>query len=155
MGRGRYTAALQLDDVTRPMEPVLQSLLAGLPVLLLHFGVTVAILAVGVTVYIWLTPYPEIALIRQGNTAAAVSMSGAVLGLALPLAICLANSVNVYDIVVWGLVTLVIQLVAYRIMDLLLRELPKRIENDEIGPAILLVAVKIGVAAVNAAAIAG
>jgi putative membrane protein len=137
------------------MEPVLQSLLAGLPVLLLHFGVTVAMLALGVTIYIWLTPYPEIALIRQGNTAAAVSMSGAVLGLALPLAICLASSVNVYDIIVWGVVTLMVQLIAYRVMDLLLRELPKRIENDEIGPALLLVAVKIGVAAINAAAIAG
>ncbi len=137
------------------MEPVLQSLLAGLPVLLLHFGVTVAMLALGVTIYIWLTPYPEIALIRQGNTAAAVSMSGAVIGLALPLAICLASSVNVYDIIVWGVVTLMVQLIAYRVMDLLLRELPKRIENDEVGPAILLVAVKIGVAAINAAAVAG
>lgn len=137
------------------METVLQSLFAGLPVLLLHFGVTVAILAVGVAIYVWITPFPEIALIRQGNTAAAVSMSGAVVGLALPLAFCLASSVNVYDIVVWGVVALIVQLVAYRIMDLVLRELPKRIENDEVGPALLLVAVKVGVAAINAAAIAG
>jgi putative membrane protein len=52
-------------------------------------------------------------------------------------------------------VTLVLQLFAYRIADLVLRDLARRIENDEIGPAVLLVAIKLAVAAINAAAIGG
>lgn len=137
------------------MEPVLQSFLTGFPVLLLHFAVTLAMLALGVTVYHLITPYHELRLIRGGNTAASVSISGAILGLAIPLAVCMATSVSVWDIVVWGVVTLAIQLLAYRIGDALVTNLPTRIENGEMGAAILVVAIKIAVAFVNAAAIAG
>ena len=102
-----------------------------------------------------MTPYHELRLIRNGNTAAAVSISGAIVGLAIPLAICMATSVNVWDIVIWGIVTLLIQLLAYRIGDALLKDLPTRIENGEIGAAILVVAIKLAVAFINAAAVAG
>ena len=56
------------------MEAVIQSFLAGFPVLMLHSSVTLAILVVGVFVYIKITPYDDIALIKVGNTAAAVSL---------------------------------------------------------------------------------
>ncbi len=137
------------------MDPVIQSFLAGFPVLLLHFGVTLGMLAIGVTIYHLITPYHELRLIRNGNTAAAVSISGAIVGLAIPLAICMATSVSVWDIVIWGVVTLLIQILAYRIGDALLKDLPTRIENGEMGAAILVVAIKLAVAFINAAAVAG
>ena len=67
----------------------------------------------------------------------------------------MANSVNVYDIVIWGLVTLVIQLVTFWIIDLWLRDLSRKIEDGQVGTAILLVSVKLAVASINAAAISG
>ena len=137
------------------MEPVLQSFINGFPVLLLHFSVTLAMLGVGVTIYQLITPYHELDLIRTGNNAAAISLSGAIVGLALPLAFCMAKSVNVWDIIVWGVVTLVIQLLAYRLADAILKGLPARIEAGEIGAAILVVAIKLAVAMINAAAVAG
>ena len=137
------------------MEAVLASLTTGFPVLLLHFLVTVTMLAVGVSIYVWMTPYPELKLIRDGNTAAAVSLAGAILSLAIPLAFSMAVSVNVIDIVAWGIATLVILLVVYRVIDFLLKDLPRRIEAGEIGPAILLAAVKLGVAAITSAAVSG
>ena len=137
------------------MEPVLQSVVQGLPVLLTHFIVTLALLAAGVSLYTMLTPYSEIALIRDGNTAAAVSLSGAILGLAIPLATCLASSVSVLDILLWGAVILTLQIASYRVADWLLRELPARIKKGELGPAITLVAIKLSVASVNAAAVTG
>lgn len=137
------------------MEAVLQSFLAGFPVLMLHSSVTLAMLVVGVLVYTALTPHKDFALVRQGNTAAAISLSGAIVGLALPLAASMAASVSVYDIIIWGVVTLVLQILAFRITDLLLRDLPRRIEAGEIGPALLLVAIKLAVAAINAAAVSG
>ena len=112
-------------------------------------------LGTGVFFYHLVTPYHEFRLICAGNTAAAVSISGAILGLALPLAVCMATSVNVWDIVIWGVVTLLIQLLAYRIGDALVRDLPTRIESGEIGAAILVVAIKLAVAFINAAAVAG
>ncbi|NBP72368.1 MAG: DUF350 domain-containing protein [Alphaproteobacteria bacterium] len=137
------------------MDPVIQSFLAGFPVLLLHFAVTTAMLAVGITVYHFITPYHELQLVRGGNTAAAVSISAAIVGMAIPLAICMATSVSVWDIVIWGVVGLLIQILAYRVADALLKDLPTRIENGEMGAAILVVGVKLSVAFINAAAIAG
>ena len=137
------------------MDPIFQSFLSGAPVLLLHFSVTVLLLAGGIGIYMVLTPHREIHLIRSGNTAAAVSLSGAVLGLGLPLAFCMARSVNVLDIVIWGAITLLLQIVAYRIADLLLQGMSQRIVNNEIGPAILLVAIKLAISFINAAAVAG
>ena len=137
------------------MDPVFQSFLSGFPVLLLHFAVTMAMLAIGVTIYHFVTPYHELHLVRSGNTAAAVSISAAIVGMAIPLAICMATSVSVWDIVTWGVVTLLIQILAYRIADAMLKDLPTRIENGEIGAAIMVVGIKLSVAFINAAAIAG
>ena len=137
------------------MDPILQSLLNGFPTLLLHFSVTMAMLGIGIWAYQLITPWDEIKLIRQGNSAAASSFAGAILGLAIPLAICMATSVGVLDIILWGLVALVIQLLAFRLADLLLKDLPKRIEAGEMGASILVIAVKLSVAFINAAAIAG
>ena len=137
------------------MDGAIQSFLSGIPFLLTHFGVTIVMLVVGAFIYIKITSHDEMALIRDGNNAAAVSLSGAILGLAIPLAFCMANSVNVYDIVIWGLVTLVIQLVTFWIIDLWLRDLSKKIEDGQVGTAILLASVKLAVASINAAAISG
>ena len=94
-------------------------------------------------------------LIRAGNTAAATSFSGAIIGLAIPLAFCMATSVSILDIIIWGVIALIIQLITFRLVDILLKGLPKRIEDGEIGAAILVVGVKLAVAMINAAAIAG
>jgi len=137
------------------MDPVIQSFLAGFPVLLLHFAVTMAILALGVMIYHVVTPYHELRLGRSGNTAAAVSLSAAIVGMAIPLSICMATSVSVWDIVIWGIVALLIQILAYRIADALLKDLPTRIKSGEMGAAIMVLGVKTSVAVINAAAIAG
>ncbi|MDJ0956586.1 MAG: DUF350 domain-containing protein [Arenicellales bacterium] len=137
------------------IESVVQSLVSGLPVLVLHFGITVAMLIAGIWVYTKITPYNEFKLIREGNTAAAVSLSGACIGLAIPLAFCMAASVNVLDIVLWGIAAIVIQLIGFRVTDWLLKDLPSRIQSGEMGPAILLVAIKFSIASINAAAITG
>lgn len=137
------------------MDAAIQSFLAGIPFLLSHFGVTVLMLVIGVFIYMWITSHDERALIREGNTAAAISLAGAILGLAIPLAFCMASSVNVYDIVIWGIVTLVIQLATFWIIDIWLRDLSKRIEEGQVGTSILLVSVKLAVASINAAAVSG
>ena len=137
------------------MDAAIQSFLAGIPFLLSHFGVTILMLVIGVFIYMWITSHDERALIREGNTAAAISLAGAILGLAIPLAFCMASSVNVYDIVIWGMVTLVIQLATFWIIDVWLKDLSKRIEEGQVGTAILLVSVKLAVASINAAAVSG
>ena len=135
------------------MDAAIQSFLSGIPFLLTHFGVTVLMLVAGAYIYMWITPHDERALIREGNTAAAVSLGGAILGLAIPLAMCMANSASVWDIVIWGVVTLALQIATFKVIDLWLKDLSKRIEAGEIGTATLLVALKLAVALINAAAV--
>ena len=137
------------------MLPAAQSFLAGFPNLLLHLGVTLGLLAGAAALYTRITPHDEISLIRHGNVAAAISYSGAVLGLAIPLAFCMASSVSVWDILIWGVVTLLLQLLALRVIEAVMQGMSHRIEAGEIGPAILLFSVKLAVAAVNAAAVTG
>jgi putative membrane protein len=150
-----YNSVIIVAPGVRMVESVLQSLLFGLPVLVMHFAVTTVMLIVGIRVYTRITPLDEFRLIREGNIAAAVSLSGACLGLAIPLAFCMAASVNTVDIVLWGVAAIAIQLIGFRVTDWLLKELPSRIEAGEMGPAILLVGIKMSIAVINAAAIAG
>ena len=137
------------------MQPVIDSFVSGLPILMLHSSVTIAILLAGIWLYIWMTPWDEMALIRKGNNAAALSLGGAIVGLALPLAIAMAASVSGYEIILWGPVTLILQIIAYRVADIVMRTLPKRIEDGQMSAAILLVSIKLAAAIINAAAVSG
>jgi len=103
--------------------------------------------------YIKITPHDEIELVRAGNSAAAASLAGAIIGLAVPLALSMASSVTIWEILIWGPVTLFLQLIAFRFTDLMLKDLPKRITDGEMGAALLLISIKLAVAAINAAAV--
>jgi len=133
-------------------SPEIQAFAAGFPVFLAHAGVTVIILFAAAALYVLLTPHKEITLIREGNTAAAVSLAGVLLGLAIPLAASLRASTNVIEIGLWGAVTVVVQLLVFRLVDMILRGLPKRIQEGELSAAALLVGAKIATALVIAAA---
>ena len=133
-------------------SPEIQAFAAGFPIFLLHTGVTVAILFAAAALYILLTPHKEITLIREGNAAAAVSLSGVLIGLAIPLAASLKASTNILEVALWGVVTVVVQLLVFRLVDMILRGLPKRIQEGEISAAALLVGAKIATALVIAAA---
>jgi len=137
------------------MEEALLTLWNGLPIFLVHSSLSLLILIIGIYLYMRITPHDEIALIRGGNVAAAISLSGAVLGLAVPLAFSLSGSVSLWDIVLWGLVALILQLVAFRLVDWFLKDLSARIEAGETGAAIALLSFKLGTAFINAAAISG
>lgn len=136
-------------------SPEIQAFATGFPLTLLHIGVTMLILFVGAAAYVLLTPHKEITLIRDGNTAAAVSLGGVLLGLALPLAVSLNASTNLIEIGLWGVATVVVQLLVFRLMDMLLRGLPQRIQEGEMSAATLLVGAKLATAVIVAAAVSG
>ncbi len=137
------------------LSPEIQAFATGFPLTLMHAGLTVLILILGSGLYILLTPHREIALIREGNAAAAISLGGVMLGLALPLAVSLKASTSAIEIGVWGISTVIVQLLVFRIVDLILRGLPQRIQEGEIAAATVLVGAKLATAVILAAAVAG
>ena len=135
------------------LDVVLASLSSGLPVLVVHFMTTIAMLVLAFMFYMRVTPYSEFAMVMSNNSAAAVSTAGALLGLALPLAFCLHGSVGLLDIVIWGSVALLLQLVTFFVLDYFMKGVAKHIEQDHIAPAVFIASIKVAVGMLNAAAI--
>lgn len=121
------------------------------PRFLLWTGAAGVMLVIASTIYVLLTPWKELALVKQGNSAAGLALAGAIAGLAIPIASCLASSVTLIDLVIWGIVSLLIQLIVYRLVDVILTDIPKRIEQEEAGAAIVLIAAKLSSALILAA----
>ena len=137
------------------LERSLEALGSGLPVLLGQFAATLALLGVGIAAYSAITPFHERRLIAAGNLAAGLVVAGTLVALALPLAVTLATSRTILDIVVWGSVALVLQLAAFAVSALALRGLRAAIEGGNAAAATMLVGVQIAVALLNAGAMAG
>ncbi|WP_334160869.1 DUF350 domain-containing protein [Phenylobacterium sp.] len=136
-------------------SPEIQAFAQGFPITLLHAGVTVLILLAAATLYVLLTPHREITLIREGNTAAAVSLGGVLVGLAIPLGVSLNASTNLIEIGLWGVATVVVQLLIFRLVDIVLRGLPRRIQEGEMSAAAMLVGAKLATAIIIGAAVSG
>jgi len=126
--------------------------LSTLPAFVAYFALGICFLAVFCTVYIWITPQRELALIRRGNLAAAISLGGALLGFVQPLASAIAHSVSLSDLAVWGIVALVVQWLVHLGIRLLIGDLRAQIEADNRSVAVFAAVAAISVGAVNAAA---
>src|ERR1700684_2197483 len=133
-------------------SPELDAWASGFPIMLLHVAVGLLILVAGGALYALLSPHREIQLIREGNSAAALSFGGVLVGLALPLAFELAASTSVLEIVLWGVTTIIVQLFLFWLTDLVLQGLPQRVREGDVAAAALLTAAKLSVAAILAAA---
>ncbi|MBL8559758.1 MAG: DUF350 domain-containing protein [Hyphomonadaceae bacterium] len=131
----------------------IQAFISGFPEFLIQLGTALALFTVGLTTYVLLTPHKELALIRDGNASAALAFGAVVVGLAIPLGACLAHSYSVLDLVVWGVVTLLVQLITFRLTDIFLRGLPRRIAEGDVAAAIFLMSVKLGVGIILAGAL--
>lgn len=129
----------------------IQHSISGLPAFALYFGSSLALLALFVAIYVRITPYREFALIRQGNPAAAVSLSGAMLGFTFPLAYAVAQSVNLLDMALWGLIALVVQLLVYFVASRLMPTITADIPAGRIGPGVFLGSLSLATGLLNAA----
>jgi len=134
---------------------ILNGLGSGLPVLLLHFVATVLLFMGGVAAYVAVTPMRERQLLASGNRAAGILLGGTVVALAIPLAATLATSLSLLDIVIWGAIALVLQIVTFGIAVLLFRDLRPMIENGNVAAATTLAALQLAIALLNAGAMAG
>ena len=130
---------------------MLPKMLSMLPTFLAYFAVAIALIAVFLMVYFTATPYDEIALVRQNNSAAAISLSGAMLGFALPVANVIAHSDTLLDLAAWGAIAGVIQILAYLVARFTLPHLNEDIPAGKVAPATFLAVLSLTVGLTNAA----
>ena len=133
------------------MNEELNGYLTDLPDFLAFFVVSILLLIVFVAVYTSITRHSEIKLIKENSVAAAVAFSGSVIGFALPLASAMISSRTILEMIIWGVVALIVQIVVYLLVRLPMPKVSERIENNEIAAGIWLGAASLAAGILNAA----
>ena len=133
------------------MKQFVRESLGGFPPFIIYFLISAALLVVFIFIYLRVTPYREISLIKEGNAAAAASLSGAIIGFTLPLAHAIAQSANLVDMLIWALIALVVQLASYIIVRALIPALVSGIHEGKVSQGVFLGAVSIAAGILNAA----
>jgi putative membrane protein len=133
----------------------LGSTLSTLPNFLAYFVLGGVLSALFVVLYANLTPHREIALIRGGNSAAAIAVVGALLGFELPLASVIAHSAAIIELVVWGIIAVVVQLGGFMLTRMVLPHLPQAIADGNIADSVFLAGISLALGILDAACMAG
>jgi putative membrane protein len=134
------------------MEMIITSV-AGLGNFALYFMVSIILLFVFKVVYAFVTPHDEWKLVKEEqNLAAAVGFGGAIIGFSLALAGAVTNSASLVDFVVWGVVAIIAQSLAFMLLRFtFMPKIAERINNNEVSAGAILAAVSIAVGVLNAA----
>jgi putative membrane protein len=101
--------------------------------------------------YLRITEHDEIALIREGNLAAGIALSGTMVGFAIPLARTITQSASILEMMAWALVALIVQILVYLLMRMMLRDLSARIAKGEVSAATFVASVSIIAGLINSA----
>jgi putative membrane protein len=120
---------------------------------LLHLLTAVALVMAFFVIYTRITPYNEVALIRQGNHAAALSLGGTLIGFSLTIASALLHTPDYYQFLGWAGGAMLAQVLVFHIATRLLNMSKDQIEANNAAFGGLLGALSICIGLVNAGAI--
>jgi putative membrane protein len=126
--------------------------IATVPHFLAYFGAAVALAVVFLLLYVTVTPHREFKLIREGNSAAATQLTGTFLGFAIPVAVVIGNSVSIPDMLLWGAVAAIVQLVVFFVISrLLFKSISDKIAEDCVASGIFVGGMGLGIGILQAA----
>ncbi len=125
--------------------------LSGFDEFLIYAGLSVAFIYIFMILYLWITPYNEVKLIKDGNVAAALGLSGSVLGFTFPLAAAIFNSVHPWDMMLWAVIAAIVQLLVYVAVRYTLLNVVRRIPDGQVATGIVLAAISVSAGILNAA----
>jgi putative membrane protein len=125
--------------------------LSGFDDFLLYFGLAIAFVAAFLWIYMLVTPYNEMQLIRSGNAAAAWSLGFTLLGFSLPLAAAIIHSVNPWDMMLWAVIALVVQILVFVVVRLLLPDVTRQIQEGQVASGAFLGMLSLAAGVLNAA----
>jgi putative membrane protein len=129
--------------------------LSNFPNFLAYFISAAVLTALFLAIYVRITPHREIALIREGNVAAAIALNGGLLGFVIPLASVIAHSATLVDLVVWGVIAMLVQLGGFLVARLLMPHLPQAVSDGKVSDAAFLAGLSVSLGILDAACMAG
>lgn len=120
---------------------------------LLYLLTAMALLFLFTLIYLKLTPYDELKLLRAGETAPLLSLGGAVLGVTLALASSIMHNDSYPLFLLWAGIAMLIQLLLYVVLTRLVPDLKRAIADNNTGMAGLLGMASLAVGILNAASL--
>lgn len=111
-----------------------------------YFLTAGVLLGLFVWIYTRITPYREFDLISNNNLAAAISLSGAVLGFTFPLLSSIYYTQSLLEMSLWACVTCIVQLAVF----VILRKQAMQIQNGHTAPALMLATFSVAAGLINA-----
>jgi putative membrane protein len=102
-------------------------------------------------VYTKITPFNELALIRQGNAAAALSLAGAGFGFCLTVASSILHNDTFLMFLIWSLAAMLVQSAVYAFLARILPRMGAAIEANNIAMGGTMGAFSVMVGMINAA----
>jgi putative membrane protein len=109
------------------------------------------LLALFSAVYTKVTPFQEMDLIRQGNTAAAASLAGAWIGFCLTLASGIWHHSSYLPFLAWAGGAMAVQIVTYIVIARTLPKMQQAIEANNVAMGLLMGSMSLAVGIINAA----
>lgn len=82
-----------------------------------YIGVALLLLLIGIILFEVTTKNKEFELIKKGNKAAVYAFGGRILGLGIVLYSSISNSINILDMVIWGSMAIVIQIIVFYLAE--------------------------------------
>lgn len=123
-----------------------------LPHFLGYFGSALLLAVAFLSLYVWITPHRELELIRGGNSAAALQLTGTFLGFAIPVAMVIGHSVSIPDMLMWGVVAAIVQLLVFLVISrLLFRGISSKIDENCTSSGIFVGGMGVGIGVLQAA----
>lgn len=133
------------------MSELLDNFGKSLSEFLIFFVVAAVLTILFVLIYTRITRHNEIDLIKNNSIAASVAFSGSLIGFGFPLASTIINSVTVVEMVLWGIIALIVQVLTYLLIRLPMPRISERIEANEVAAGIWLGSCSLVAGILNAA----
>ena len=112
-------------------------LVSSLSSFVTYFAVAMALTALFVFIYVWTTPHSEFKLMREGNGAAALGLTGALIVFVIPLALVISVSGSLMQTTIWGAGALLVQTIGQFSARLLFPSLTTDIVAGKFSAAIV------------------
>jgi len=118
---------------------------------LIHLLTGFALVGVFILIYLWFTPFDEIKLIRKGCIAPALSFGGTLVGFSVTVASGILHMPSYTSFLIWVIIAMVLQLLAFLIMKTAMPEMKESIESNNIAMGMLIGGISMSVGLINGA----
>ena len=118
-----------------------------------YFGAALVMLVVFAFAYLKITPARELELIKNGNLACALSLSGAMIGFCTTLVSSMLHSVGMLSFMIWGFAAAVIQILVYFAATHLIKDANQELLNNNVAVGVLFFGLSVSIGILNAASL--